>query len=175
MNHLFLSPESTYSAKPSPSHCAREFKVVALRETAPATLADTPEHIYTYWQQSIPSSPWFDPCKEWTIVIMLNTRRKLIGHAIVASGTLDTCLLHPREVFRPAIAAASSAIIIAHNHPSGDPTPSADDIRATRDLIKSGRILKLELLDHIIIGSPGGAPDPSTPYVSLRSLGYFYS
>jgi DNA repair protein RadC len=80
---------------------------------------------------------------------------------------MDTILCHPREVFRLAIMASASAIVIAHNHPSGEPTPSEADIKITRDLIRAGQLLKIEVLDHIVIGNP--------KHTSLRELGYFFS
>ena len=76
------------------------------------------------------------------------------GHQFLSIGTMDTVLVHPREVFRCAIIAAAAAIALIHNHPSGDPTPSEADIKVTRDLIRAGQLLKLELLDHVIIGNP---------------------
>jgi len=80
--------------------------------------------------------------------------------------------VHPREVFRQAIIANAAAILLVHNHPSGDPTPSEADIKVTRDLIRAGQLLKIDVLDHVIIGraTPGRAKD----YCSLRELGYFY-
>lgn len=104
-------------------------------------------------------------------VLLLNTRRRLIRIDKISQGTLDTILVHPREVFKPAIAANASAIVLAHNHPSGDPTPSEADIRVTRDLIRAGQLLKIEVLDHIILGR--GTERNSKDYVSLRELGYF--
>jgi len=106
-------------------------------------------------------------------VLLLNTRRKLIRTERISQGTLDTILVHPREVFKHAIAANAAAIILAHNHPSGDPTPSEADIKVTRDLIRAGQLLKIDVLDHIIIGSR--TEDRPKDYVSLRELGYFYS
>jgi DNA repair protein RadC len=91
----------------------------------------------------------------------------------LASGTLDTLLVHPREVFRAAVSSGAAALILAHNHPSGDPTPSEADIRVTRDLIRAGQLLKIEVLDHIILGRR--VADRDRDYVSLRELGYFYS
>jgi DNA repair protein RadC len=100
-------------------------------------------------------------------VLLLNTRRRIKGHLLVATGTLDTILVHAREVFRPAIVAAA-AVVIMHNHPSGEPEPSEADIKVTRDLIRAGQLPKIEVLDHVIVG----AGDKRT---SLRELGYFYS
>ncbi len=105
-------------------------------------------------------------------VLLLNTRRRLIRVEQVSQGTLDTILVHPREVFKLAIGANASAIVLAHNHPSGDPTPSEADIKVTRDLIRAGQLLKLEVLDHIILGRRTN--ERPQDYVSLRELGYFY-
>jgi DNA repair protein RadC len=109
---------------------------------------------------------------EHFFVLMLNTRRQLIGLSHVAKGTLDSALVHPREVFRPAIRANASAVVIAHNHPSGDPSPSDNDIKITRDLVRAGKLMKIEVLDHVIMGLPtqSGGPD----FISLRARGYFY-
>ena len=104
-------------------------------------------------------------------VLLLNTRRKLIRVDQVSQGTLDTILVHPREVFKSAVAASASAIVLVHNHPSGDPTPSEADIKVTRDLIRAGQVLKIEVLDHIILGRP--SKERSRDYVSLRELGHF--
>jgi DNA repair protein RadC len=105
-------------------------------------------------------------------VLSLNTRRRFIRLDEITDGTLDTLLVHPREVFRKAIAANAAAVVLAHNHPSGDPTPSEADIKVTRDLIRAGQLLKIEVLDHVIIGR--ATPDRPKDYASLRELGYFY-
>lgn len=91
----------------------------------------------------------------------------------ISQGTLDTLLVHPREVFKSAIAANAACIVLAHNHPSGDPTPSESDLKVTRDLIRAGQLLKIDVLDHIIIGKTSN--ERSRDFVSLRELGYFYS
>ncbi|MBN2508233.1 MAG: DNA repair protein RadC [Verrucomicrobia bacterium] len=106
-------------------------------------------------------------------VALLNTRRRLLRIERLSQGTLDTLLVHPREVFRTAILANAAAIIIAHNHPSGDPTPSEADIKVTRDLIRAGQVLKIEVLDHVILGQATQLRPKD--FVSLRELGYFYS
>ena len=107
-------------------------------------------------------------------VLLLNTRHRLIRvDEKNTEGTLDTLLVHPREVFRSAIAANAAAVVLVHNHPSGDPTPSEADIKVTRDLIRAGQLLKIEVLDHVIIGR--ATQERSKDYVSLRELGHFYS
>jgi len=142
-----------------------EFKVMRVRECEPMTeLLDEPEKVAQYWRQNIPKADWYDPMKEALVVFVLNTRRRIIGHNLVSLGNLDTCTLTPREVFRPVIVAAGSALILAHNHPSGDPTPSEADIKVTRDLVRAGQLLKIEILDHVIIGHK---------HTSLRELGYY--
>jgi len=106
-------------------------------------------------------------------VLLLNIRRRLMGEPVkVADGTLDTILVHPREVFRSAIIANAGAIVLVHNHPSGDPTPSEADIKVTRDLIRAGQLLKIEVLDHVILGR--ATQERPRDYVSLRELGYFF-
>lgn len=104
-------------------------------------------------------------------VLLLNTRRRLIRVEEITDGTIDTLLVHPREVFKMAIAANAAAIVLAHNHPSGDPTPSEADIKVTRDLIRAGQLLKIEVLDHVILGR--ATVDRAKDYSSLRELGYF--
>jgi DNA repair protein RadC len=106
-------------------------------------------------------------------VLLLNTRKKLIRVEEISEGTLDTILVHPREVFRAAIAANAAAIVLVHNHPSGDPTPSEADIKVTRDLIRAGQLLKIEVVDHIILGRTSASR--AKDYASLRELGYFYA
>jgi DNA repair protein RadC len=106
-------------------------------------------------------------------VLLLNARYKLIRVEEISDGTLDTILVHPREVFRRAIAANAHAIVLAHNHPSGDPTPSAADIKVTKDLIRAGQILKIEVIDHIIIGR--ATTERPKEYSSMRELGIFFA
>jgi DNA repair protein RadC len=94
-----------------------------------------------------------DKKKEYFIIICLDTRNRLIRDADISIGTLNASLVHPREVFKEAISASAASIIIAHNHPSGDPTPSDDDIKLTKRLIEAGKLVDIEVLDHIIITS----------------------
>jgi len=147
---------------------SNEYKIVSLRECPlPDSLArcETPEQAAEYWRLSIVNHPYFNAEIECFVVLLLNTRRRIKGHQLLSMGTLDTILVHPREVFRGAIVAASAAIIVMHNHPSGDPSPSEADIKVTRDLIRAGQLLKIEVLDHVVMGNPN--------HCSLRELGYF--
>jgi len=93
--------------------------------------------------------------KEHFVALYLNSRNQLIFEDTVSIGTIDTNLVHPREVFKEAIKSSATQIIIAHNHPSGDPTPSPEDIALTRRLQEASRIFDIELLDHLIISNNG--------------------
>jgi DNA repair protein RadC len=106
-------------------------------------------------------------------VLLLNVRKKLIRAEEISHGLLDTILVHPREVFRAAIAANAAGIVLVHNHPSGDPAPSDADIKVTRDLIRAGQLLKIEVVDHVIIGR--ATAERAKDFSSLRELGYFYA
>ena len=154
----------------------KEFKILALRECptpAEMQLCDTPDKAAAYWRQHVITHPYYNPDVECFVVLLVNTRRKIQGHYLISTGTLDTILVHAREVFRPAVIGAASAIVLMHNHPSGDPTPSEADIKVTRDLIRGGQLLKIEVLDHIVIGQADAACPKG--YTSLRELGYFYT
>jgi DNA repair protein RadC len=105
-------------------------------------------------------------------IVLLNTRHRLIRVERISQGTLDSLLVHPREVFKPAILANAAAIILVHNHPSGDPTPSEADIKVTRDIIRAGQLLKIEVLDHVILGRR--TETRTRDFASLRELGYCY-
>jgi DNA repair protein RadC len=131
-----------------------------------APLLDTPEQVAAALREECRGRD-----SERLMVLLLNTRRRLLRIELGPEGTLDTLLVHAREVFRPAIAAGAAAVVLAHNHPSGDPTPSEADIKVTRDLIRAGQLLKIEVLDHVILGR--ATPERPRDYVSLRELGYF--
>jgi DNA repair protein RadC len=106
------------------------------------------------------------------LVLLLDTRRRLLRVEEIGRGLVDSVLVHAREVFRPAILANAHSVVLAHNHPGGDPTPSDADLRITRDLIRAGQLLKIEVVDHIIIGRRSGTREKD--YCSLRELGQFY-
>ena len=146
-----------------------EYKVMALRECPTPDsllLCDTPQQAADYWRLHVPTHPYFNPECECFVVLILNTRKRIKGHYLVSVGLMDTVLVHPREVFRLAIMTSAASIVLVHNHPSGDPTPSEADIKVTRDLIRVGQLLKIEVVDHLVMGTPG--------HQSLRALGYFY-
>jgi DNA repair protein RadC len=103
--------------------------------------------------------------KEIFIVIYLNTKNEVISKDIVSIGSLNSSIVHPREVFKDAIRKSSNSIILAHNHPSGNPTPSVEDINITKRLIQAGDILGIKVIDHVIIGKG--------KFTSLKEEGIF--
>jgi DNA repair protein RadC len=135
-----------------------------LRDDAP--LLDTPEAVANLMREDSRLRK-----VETFQILLLNTRRRLVRVEQISQGTLDTILIHPRDVFKSAIAANAAAVLLIHNHPSGDPTPSEADIKVTRDLIRAGQLLKIDVLDHVILGS--ASQERTRDYVSLRELGYW--
>ena len=96
-----------------------------------------------------------DEKQEKFIILMLNTKNHIIGQEIIAKGTLDSAEIHPREVFKSAIKNSAARIVLVHNHPSGDPTPSEEDKDVTKKLMDAGSILGISVLDHVIVGGEG--------------------
>ena len=90
--------------------------------------------------------------KEQFVVILLNGKNKVIGTEVVSEGSLNSSIVHPREVYAPAMLHHAAAIMVAHNHPSGDPKPSLEDEEVTRMLSRSGKVLGIPMIDHVIIG-----------------------
>lgn len=107
------------------------------------------------------------------IVLLLDTRRRLIKRCNISKGTVNRTLVHPRDVFREAILCGASSIIVVHNHPSGDVSPSKQDRELTLSLAASGETLHLPLLDHVIIGAP--TPQNPLPYYSFRQQGFLHT
>jgi DNA repair protein RadC len=107
-----------------------------------------------------------DRDREVFAVLMLDTKNRLIGLNIVSIGTLDTTLVSPREVFKVALLANAASLILAHNHPSGDPTPSPEDKAVTRRLYEAGQLLQIDVLDHLVIGE-------GNRFTSLKITGAF--
>jgi DNA repair protein RadC len=101
--------------------------------------------------------------RERFLALCLNTRNELMREVIISMGSLNASIVHPREVFKPALACSAAAIVIAHNHPSGDPSPSREDHEVTRALSEAGTLLDIPLHDHIIIGADS--------YYSFRDAG----
>ncbi|THF83796.1 RadC family protein [Cohnella fermenti] len=101
--------------------------------------------------------------EEHFICLFLNTKNQVVGRQTLSIGSLNASVVHPREVFRAAIRRSSASILCAHNHPSGDPSPSPEDIQITKRLAEAGQLLGIELLDHLVIGD--------NRYISLKESG----
>ena len=102
-------------------------------------------------------------------VLLLNTKNGLIKKCPTSRGSLNASIVEPREVFKDAIAASAASMILVHNHPSGDPTPSAEDVAVTKRLVKAGELLNISVLDHIILGHRTAVRDRD--FASLKELG----
>jgi len=96
-----------------------------------------------------------DKKKEYLLAFFLNARHQLIAKEVISIGTLTASLAHPREIFAPAIGQAAAGVVLVHNHPSGDPSPSDEDVRLTRRISQAGQIMGIELLDHLIVAESG--------------------
>jgi len=103
--------------------------------------------------------------KEHFLVLCLDTRNRLIDRRLVSMGSLDTSIVHPREVFKEAVSSCAASVIFAHNHPSGDPEPSKEDIELTKRLARAGEIVGIDVLDHIIVCDEG--------FISLKARNLF--
>ena len=109
-------------------------------------ILDAPSRVFEHLPEDVKTGH-----KEHFVAFYLNTRNHWLHYETVSIGTLSASLVHPREVFFPAIAHAAAALIVAHNHPSGDCTPSAEDRDSTLRLLRSGELLGIPLLDHLIV------------------------
>ncbi|MCE9608856.1 MAG: hypothetical protein K8R23_01380 [Chthoniobacter sp.] len=154
MNQLDLFSWRSPRRKRVPVLGAHEWKIVSVRETAPDALpqCDIPQQAVDYWRAHIATAPHFNPDVECLAVLLLNVKMRVRGHHLVSIGSLNETVAHPREVFRAAVIAAAYAVIVMHNHPSGDPTPSQADQQITRVFADAGRILRINVTDHIIVG-----------------------
>ncbi len=129
-------------------------------QTGDKPLVETPEDV-----ANLVKGKLRDKKKEYFLALLLDTRSHLIKAAEISIGSLDTIIVHPREVFKEAIAASAASVIFVHNHPSGDPEASEDDIQLTKRLTEAGEIVGIAVLDHIIIGD--------NKYLSLKRQGLF--
>ncbi|MEO6244622.1 MAG: JAB domain-containing protein [Opitutaceae bacterium] len=110
---------------------------------------NTPKKIAEYLEDAYAKTPY----QETLWVICLDRKNKPLSRTMVTMGTLTCALAHPREVFKIAILASAAAIVVSHNHPSGDPAPSSQDVQLTRQLHEAAKIIGIDLLDHLIVGT----------------------
>ena len=130
-----------------------EIRVTRLNETPDAPKLEAPEAAFRYWRSVITAMPWYISDREVCVAITLNTRLRVTGHSLVSIGGLNESVVHSRDVFRAAVAMNAYAVVLMHNHPSGDPAPSDADNRITRRLSEASQVLQITLLDHVIIGA----------------------
>jgi DNA repair protein RadC len=133
------------------------------RETLSKSRIDSPELVYNLLGSEMRAMH-----REALRVILLDTRFHLLRIEEISLGSLNESIAHPREIFRPALVYSAYAVLVVHNHPSGDPAPSEADHRLTRRLAEAAQLLQIKLLDHIILGSPDNG---RTPYFSFKESG----
>ena len=146
---------------------AQEIKILTIRETI-EVYADKPQNVIDFWNTEIVKSPWYDTEKEALVVFSLNAKLRVKNFNLVTLGLVNQTLTHAREVFRAAIVSSAVHIILVHNHPSGNPMPSSDDIKVFRILKEVGTLLGIEVLDSLIIGQK---TETEKGYASLKEMG----
>jgi len=135
-------------------------KVLRVGEPLPGVRINAPQTARGYWNRVIKKQTWFDESKEHLVVLLLSTRCDVEGYALASIGTLNESIAHPREIFRTAIAGGCYGIIVMHNHPSGDASPSEIDRSLTRRLSDAAELLQVRLFDHVIVGRRNLRPFP---------------
>lgn len=133
---------------------------LAARRVRPGQAVLSPRDVHLHFHPRLRDAP-----HERFLVVLLDGRHRFLREVMVSQGTLTASLVHPREVFRAALREAAAAVLLVHNHPSGDPSPSREDVEITERLVRAGRILGVDVLDHVIVAEQG--------YVSLRETGRF--
>jgi DNA repair protein RadC len=129
-------------------------RISVVREAPPLTdKLTTPRTAAEALRLFIPDD---DP-REHFVVLILDTRNRTVGVVPLSIGSMNGSLVHPREVFAIAVRELAAAVVLGHNHPSGDPAPSREDIELTKRLVEAGKVLGIEVLDHVIIGGENGA------------------
>lgn len=129
---------------------------------------DSPALAEQFFHKFVGEAEDFDPMREHLVAITLDTKLRPTGFHLIALGSLNECVAHPREILRPCIVSAAYAFVLAHNHPSGDPSPSAADRRLTTTMREASSLMQINLIDHIIIGTP----DPARlSFFSFRDAG----
>jgi DNA repair protein RadC len=131
---------------------------LAAGRLAPGTALRGPADVFRHFHPTLR-----DATHERFLVVLLDGRHRLLRHELVSQGTLTASLVHPREVFRPALRESAAALVLVHNHPSGDPAPSAEDREVTARLVRAGELLGVPVIDHVVVAERG--------YTSLRETG----
>jgi DNA repair protein RadC len=127
-----------------------------------------PTDVADFWRDVVAADKSFEADKEHLTVIMLDRKHFPLGFNIASVGSVSETIAHPREILRPCVLAAASGFVLAHNHPSGDPSPSEADRWFTRRVADAGDLLQIRLLDHVVIGDTATHPPG---YASFKELG----
>lgn len=135
---------------------SKKYEIDGLRVTSPMEAARIVDRVFELTEEP----------REKFVMLAFDTKLNVVGAFEVFSGSVNASLVHPREVFQRLLLVNATSFIVAHNHPSGDPTPSREDIEVTRRLNEAGKTMGIELIDHMIIG------DDAKRYVSLKEKGY---
>lgn len=125
---------------------------------------DSPERVAAFWRGVVARESDYEDEKERLVVLVLSAKLRLRGYHVVSVGTLSETCAHPREILRPVILLSGYAMVLIHNHPSGDPSPSQADLRLTRQIREAAELLQIPLQDHVIVGRGGN-------YYSFREAG----
>lgn len=132
------------------NYFGNEVKIQLVRENSPIKecLVKTPKDVYELVKSELKKAD-----REIFLAISLNTRNKVLGINTVSVGSLNASLVHPREVFKPAILQNATGLILVHNHPSGDEKPSEEDLEITARLVEAGKLIGIDVIDHVIVGN----------------------
>jgi len=123
---------------------------LATRRLVPGDVIRSPGDVHRHFHQRLRGSR-----REHFMILLLDGRHRVMSESQISQGTLTASLVHPREVFRPAVRAAAAAIVLVHNHPSGDPTPSTEDFEVTRRLVSAGEVVGIRVVDHVVVADAG--------------------
>jgi DNA repair protein RadC len=153
--HIPPTPKDPMPSKRYAVGLTSRITVTTVREDPCTFSTDSPEQLIRFWREVIEAQPEHEPDKETLVVVMMNTRLRPFAWHRVSLGTVNESSAHPREIFRPVIAAAAFGFALIHNHPSGDPTPSKSDHSVTRRISEAASLLQIACFDHVIVGRPG--------------------
>jgi len=168
-----VNAQNTLEFHISDTYRILEMRAVSVRECdmkAVLRACDKPELCLQFFRDVVEKADWYDHEKEVVVVLLMDRKSRLKAWNLVSIGSLTSSVLHPREILRPALAAAASAVVIMHNHPSGDPAPSSADVIVTRNVRKACNVMDVLLLDHVIVGRAESDP-AGKGYYSFRLAG----
>lgn len=154
----------------------KRFRFVIREEPVPSEYMvrkpmDEPQKMFEFFRDVVATDDSFEKNKEQFVLLLLDSRLKLMGYNVLSLGSLTETSGHPREILRPVIVSSAYGFALMHNHPSGDPAPSRPDEMHTRRLIEASDLMMLRFLDHVIVGDRNLIPFGRQPYYSFREAG----